>query len=441
MRIVMIGYGTIGQGLTPLLRKHFPDVKDILAISADWRGQGVADLFGVELIVAPLRKSSYFRVLAHHLRAGDVMINVSVNVSSLALIEWCQSRDVLYMDTCVEPWAGEYLEKKFTNHVLRSQVLALRDQRSNGWRQSPTALVANGANPGLVSHLARKGLEELGKIKGVESWTSHADLARKIGVRVVHIAERDTQSDGIVHPKNAFVNTWSVEGFISELCLQPAEMGWGSHEGKEVPGVKFQVGSKGAACLPRTGLHTRVKSWVPSHEEQECHLVTHHESLSIADFLTIQGDYDEVVYRPSVYYAYHPCDSAMESIERMRTNGVCATSLRKAVMRDPTTGHDELGVLFIYDGGAYWYGSTLTAQEAHSLAPCNNATSLQVVATMISSLSWILQHPNEGVIEAEDLDHEAILEGAMPYLGKVRGVETNWQPAGKNELQLKHFLI
>jgi homospermidine synthase len=28
---------------------------------------------------------------------------------------------------------------------------------------------------------------------------------------------------------NVFVNTWSVEGFISE-GLQPAELGWGTHE-------------------------------------------------------------------------------------------------------------------------------------------------------------------------------------------------------------------
>jgi homospermidine synthase len=28
---------------------------------------------------------------------------------------------------------------------------------------------------------------------------------------------------------NVFVNTWSVEGFVSE-GLQPAELGWGTHE-------------------------------------------------------------------------------------------------------------------------------------------------------------------------------------------------------------------
>jgi homospermidine synthase len=54
-------------------------------------------------------------------------------------------------------------------------------------------------------------------------------LAQALGVKGIHIAERDTQRAKTPKPMNVFVNTWSVEGFVSE-GLQPAELGWGTHE-------------------------------------------------------------------------------------------------------------------------------------------------------------------------------------------------------------------
>ena len=45
----------------------------------------------------------------------------------------------------------------------------------------------------------------------------------------IHIAERDTQRAVHPKPRDVFVNTWSVEGFVSE-GMQPAELGWGTHE-------------------------------------------------------------------------------------------------------------------------------------------------------------------------------------------------------------------
>ena len=37
-------------------------------------------------------------------------------------------------------------------------------------------------------------------------------------------------------------------------------------------------------------------------------------------------------------------------------------------MQDPVTGQDELGTLLVHATGAYWYGSTLTVDQAKSLA-------------------------------------------------------------------------
>ena len=55
------------------------------------------------------------------------------------------------------------------------------------------------------------------------------ELARRLGVKVIHVAERDTQVSTVPKEQGEFVNTWSIDGFVSEGS-QPSELGWGTHE-------------------------------------------------------------------------------------------------------------------------------------------------------------------------------------------------------------------
>ena len=107
-------------------------------------------------------------------------------------------------------------------------------------------------------------------------------------------------------------------------------------------------------------------------------------------------------------------------------------------------GMDELGVfLYGHAGNAYWYGSQLTIEEAAALAPCNTATTLQVSSAVLAAMVcmcsrhrqcndtgqvWALENPRKGVVEADDMDHERVLDIMAPYLGKVVGVYTDWTP-------------
>ena len=67
---------------------------------------------------------------------------------------------------------------------------------------------------------------EAGEPSSREQW---AKLAHTLGIKVIHVAERDTQVTNVPKQVNEFVNTWSVDGFVSEGA-QPAELGWGTHE-------------------------------------------------------------------------------------------------------------------------------------------------------------------------------------------------------------------
>ena len=85
----------------------------------------------------------------------------------------------------------------------------------------------------------------------------------KLGVKVIHCSERDTQITDQPKQVNEFVNTWSVEGFREEGTTT-AEMGWGTHE-KELPPLAYEhtEGPRNQICLARMGINTWVTSWVP----------------------------------------------------------------------------------------------------------------------------------------------------------------------------------
>ena len=163
----MIGCGSIGQGLLPLLFDTFAIAPPQLTIiTADENGRYVAGRFGVRYLVEPIRPANYQAILTRNLHAGDLLINLSVGVSSLALIAWCKVHDVLYLDTCVEPWTGGYAADESapvesTNAWLRQQALALHSPGS------ATAVIAHGMNPGLVSHLLKEALRSLARSKGI----------------------------------------------------------------------------------------------------------------------------------------------------------------------------------------------------------------------------------------------------------------------------------
>ena len=142
----------------------------------------------------------------------------------------------------------------------------------------------HGANPGLVSHFVKKALVNLAKDTGLgavkpttrEGW---AELARDLGVKVIHIAERDTQVSKKPKKVGEFVNTWSIDGFVSEGS-QPSEMGWGTHE-RNFPrdGKRHDFGCMSAIYLMQPGAATRVRTWTPLAGHFHGFHITHGESI------------------------------------------------------------------------------------------------------------------------------------------------------------------
>jgi homospermidine synthase len=436
-RILIVGFGSIGQGVLPLLLRHIDlDPRRIAIVTADERGRGEAGEYGIAFHDQPLTRGNYRGILEPLLGPGDFLLNVSVDVSSVALIELCAERGALYLDTCIEPWVGGYTDtalsaSKRSNYALRESALALRGGTG---RSAPTAILTHGANPGLVSHFVKKALLDIARDTGrrlvapPRDKAEWARLAQQLSVKVIHISERDTQVAKQPKQVGEFVNTWSIEGFVSEGS-QPAELGWGTHE-RHFPadGGRHDFGSGSAIFLHRPGAATRVRSWTPLEGPFHGFLITHGESISIPDYFTVREG-ERAVYRPTVHYAYHPCDDAVLSIHELAGKNWHLQARRRLLMDEIVSGIDELGVLLLgHERGAYWYGSQLSIEEARRLAPHNNATSLQVCAAVLAGVVWAIENPQRGVVEPDDMDFERALDVCRPYLGTLTGAYSDWTP-------------
>jgi homospermidine synthase len=440
--IVMIGFGSIGRGTLPLIERHFKfDKSRMVVIDPSDAQKPILDSHGVRFVHDSVTRQNYKKLLKPLLTEGGgqgFCVNLSVDTSSLDIMKLCREIGALYIDTVVEPWPGFYYDKKMsnadrTNYALRETVQAEKRRSPGG----PTAVSCSGANPGMVSWFVKKALIDLANDMAVkvkepkqEDRAGWAKLMKKLGVKGVHIAERDTQRSEKPKPMGVFWNTWSVEGFLSE-GMQPAELGWGSHE-KWMPknGRKQKKGSKCAIYLEQPGANTRVRTWCPTPGPQYGFLVTHNEAVSISDYYTVHDKDGKLAFRPTCHYAYHPCNDAVLSLhELFGAEGKVQEKQHVLDENELIDGKDELGVLLYgHKRNAYWYGSQLSLDEARKLAPYQNATGLQVTSAVLAGMVWAVENPNAGIVEADEMDYRRCLEVQSPYLGPVKGYYTDWNP-------------
>jgi homospermidine synthase len=467
--IVMIGFGSVGRGTLPLIERHFSfDRRRMVVIDPDDCHRKLLDERGIGFVQCAVTRENYRDLLTTLLTDGGgqgFCVNLSVDTSSLDIMTLCRDLRVLYIDTVVEPWAGFYDNANAgpagrSNYRLRETIVKAKQQNPGG----TTAVSCCGANPGMVSWLVKEALLNVAVDLGLEfdeptTRTEWARLMATVGVKGVHIAERDMQRSKTPKKMGVFVNTWSVDGFLSEGLQQPAELGWGTHETCLPDLGRRHETNKGAAAsavpaiyLLQAGAKTRVRSWCPTPGPQYGFLVTHNESISIADYFTVKDGIDEpnngsrstssggkVMYRPTCMYAYHPSDDTVLSLHELFGSGGATLPKQHHILESHEIVNgsvNELGVLLYgHQNNAYWYGSQLSIDQTRCLAPYQNATGLQVSSAVLAGMVWALENPLAGIVEADEMDHRRCLQVQRPYLGNVRGYYTDWTPTqGREQL-------
>ncbi len=200
-RLVIVGFGSIGQGVLPLLLRHLEIAPArITIVTAEPRGHDVAAEYGVRFIETALTRENYRALLEPLLGDGDFLLNVSVEVSSMALIELCQERGALYLDTCIEPWPGGYTDPE----PAAVGSLELRAARERAGAAPPLSARPDRGPDARRQSRPRLAFRQAGadrsRARMPASMAASREPAptgpispRRLGIKVIHIAERDTQ--------------------------------------------------------------------------------------------------------------------------------------------------------------------------------------------------------------------------------------------------------
>jgi homospermidine synthase len=120
-RLIFVGFGSIGQGVLPLILRHVGIQPDqITIVTAEEAGEKIAAEYGVRFVKHPLTRENHKNVLDPIVGRGDFLLNLSVDVSSVALIQLCWEKGALYLDTCIEPWAGATPTRRSRRRAART---------------------------------------------------------------------------------------------------------------------------------------------------------------------------------------------------------------------------------------------------------------------------------------------------------------------------------
>jgi len=458
-RILFVGYGAVAECTLPILFKHIKvpaknvtvmDFEDRTAKLKKWTSKGV------NFVRDRVTEENMAALLGKHLGAGDLLIDLAWNIDACELLQWCRDHGVRYINTSTELWdpyaSGRNAHP--TTRTLYHRHMNLRRMMAKWDGKGASAVIEHGANPGLISHFVKQGLIDIGqsliadkklKARAAERFTEFIRtkqfnlLAQAIGVKVIHCSERDTQVTNKPKQVDEFVNTWSIEGFREEGTTT-AEMGWGTHE-KTLPAHAFQHkdGPRNQICLARMGMNVWVRSWVPDYNILGM-VVRHGEAFTISDKLTV-WDGKKAVYRPTMHYAYCPCDEAIASLNEMRGYNYKLNHNQRIMNDEITGGSDILGALIMgHDYNSWWVGSDLSIEESRRLVPHQNATTMQVAISVVGASMWMMENPMEGVCVPEELPHDYILRIAKPYLGRWISKASDWTPLKERDTTFDGYI-
>jgi len=444
-KVLIIGYGAVCKCMFPILLRHVNiplehitiiDLKDKSADLKAWT------TLGLRFFKKKITQKNLNGVLSEYLSPGGLLIDEAWNIDTCEIVQWCHDHEVLYVNTSVEAWDPDAAIATATPY---EKTLYYRQMKlielTKDWKDATTCVVDHGANPGLISHFAKHGLVDIAEQMIADDIAKDPDLLRlliqaqnfarlamEVGIKVIHCSEHDTQISRYPKKVGEFVGTWCIEG-LREEGIAPAEIGWGTHE-KTLPPLAIvpPVGPKNGILIPKMGINTWVRSWIP-HQEIIGMVIRHGEAFGISHRWTV-WDGDKPLYRPTVHYAYMPCDATIASIHELRArNYKLQPRLRIMNDREIVSGSDILGALLMgHPYNSWWTGSILLIDEAKKLAPGENATTIQVALGVVSAVMWMIDNPRKGFCLPDDLPHEFVLDIAKPYLGEFWSGPSEWTP-------------
>ena len=383
----------------------------------------------------------------------DIIIDVTTCTPTYIILKECRLRNLLYINTSIE----DDHEDDHLNNLqcpidssifLQHYNLQIIADKTNINNNNITSIIEFGMNPGLISIFAKQGILDIAKnvINSTNNvprkflnyfkYKDYHNLAKFLKLRTIHCSEIDTQV-----PKNPithnFVNTWSCVGLITE-GLEPAEIEVGTHE-DIIPFSKDNVSQPIPQLLitNKPGKDIKFQSLVPLKinnnvvEFTKIHgcAVHHGEGISLNRCI---GKFD---YAPTMHYVYQlspVTDNLLNKLSTSTLSSIAKNPKKWKVLNmhdDDLEGYDNVGALLILEENPitkekrpyyHWTGSILNTDYTKNILKDQffGPTIIQVMAGVLSGMSWMLLNKHSGLSFGDNIDNKFILNLTKKYLGK-----------------------
>lgn len=426
-RIVIFGYGMVGQSFYRLLKEEIEfKPEKLFVIDKDELNQkffvsegGIAANFQT----IDVTKQNYQEVYKNILRAGDALLDFSESTGNIDSLSWCLNNKVHYLSTSSSNWLDDNKEATSYDNFLKLKALSKEHKKG-----STSAIIEIGANPGLVSLFVKRCLREIISLEGdnyenefenLIATNDYALLAKKIGVETIIISDLDTLSTANTEENEDFLaNTWSPVGLYDE-AVSYIELHLGtSFDVKKLDGkIKKHNAEDGYAKLNIRGIDTLEKTYYPGGYFYGS-IITHEEALSLGAHLTVLNQYGARIYSPTVYFSYRPSTKAFNALQKIRLKNYEKPKNFVKLTSEISSGSEYLGVILTGEKlGSYYFGTAVDVDTVRLKRPQETPTIIQVTATAISGFKWIIANPKDGLLFPEELPEDFILENAEKYLG------------------------
>jgi len=428
-KIVIIGYGAIGTALLPLLIKIVNlNLNNIFIIDKN-NSRFLNCNFEVNKIHIELLKDNTKTILIDNikLKQDDIIIDCSYEINTNYMFTLCSEYGISYINSAVEVWSNKEIlqEKDFTFY---QRIKSLENLNILIINKKNNFIISLGCNPGNVNIWTLFALYKINKKNNNLQFDSYADLANKMGLRVVHISEKDSQITNKPKNINEYVNTWSSDAISwYDEAFSFLEISWGTHEKKLPLNINKELSNEYQLILNGEGFNSYAYSYTPLNKNLVGMLIRHEECFTIAKKLTLRNEKNEIVYKPSCYYVYKPCDSSLASTLEVLDNYRKYQEKKRLLTDDIIKGYDELGcTLFFENGDIYWFGSLLDIDEARLIYDNKynniiNATILQVVSGYLGGIIYLIKQIEKkeylGLLKPEDLPIKEFVKLTKPLLG------------------------
>ncbi len=186
MKVLIMGYGSVGKVLSKLLLKE-KSIKRIICCDLNIKEKKHGKIIFKKVDAS--QKKNLLDILK--IEKPDILVNVLIPHFNTILLECCLTSKVNYIDTA-SYWNFD------TNQNSQSPYLVEQLNYNEGFKKNKIiGLINSGASPGLTNLLAREVSEKLNEIDSIK-------------IRLVE----DTRSDKLYFP-------WSVEWLLDEMNWEP----------------------------------------------------------------------------------------------------------------------------------------------------------------------------------------------------------------------------